>query len=66
MPVIINRLETPQEIENYKLWLQGKSLRSLRTYLSIFNRNSKQSDSRYPNLKLRKDLVENEINSRLN
>ena len=65
MPVTQNKLQDEQSINEYKKWLSNKPTHVLRCFLHSFQRHLVNEDSVYYNLGLRIELVENEIEKRL-
>jgi hypothetical protein len=64
--LIINKLETQQEIEDYKKWLGTRPRHSLNYFIKMFKRDMNLENPVYVNHKLRIKLVTDEINNRLN
>lgn len=64
MPIIVNRLETQEEIDNYKTWLMGKSSHYLKCLTLNFDMDMKKDEPTYPNISLRIELLKNEIERR--
>lgn len=65
LAIYTNPLETEEEIQAYKDWLDTKSNAFLRHILVIFNLPEGYRNN-YPNLELRKTLVSEVISKRLN
>ena len=65
MPVTQNKLQSGQSIKDYKEWLSSKPNHYLKCLLNIFQRHLINKDSVYYNLELRIELVEKEIEKRL-
>jgi hypothetical protein len=61
MPIIMNMLETPQDIEDYKKWLATKSSYYLRCLIGNFKRDQQKVHPVYPNLPLRIELATKEM-----
>jgi hypothetical protein len=59
--IIINRLENPEKIEEYKEWLASKSLHYLKCLTHIFKMDENRKERMYPNLLLRMELLDNVI-----
>lgn len=66
MSLIMNKLESQQDIEEFKQWLETKSLRKLNIYLNNYKRDLKKDYQQFVNHELRIELVSNEINKRIN
>ncbi|MBX4259768.1 hypothetical protein KTC96_24900 (plasmid) [Clostridium estertheticum] len=64
MSVIQNKLQTKQDIEDYKKWLSSKPRHYLKCLLNIFKRDSLKEVPKYYNLQLRVELVNKEIEIR--
>lgn len=57
----MNPLETENEIIAYKNWLSTKPYPFLKCLMTTFNLHLKMETNRYPNLSLRMDLLNEEI-----
>lgn len=66
MAAILNKLETQQDIQNYKERLNNKSTSQLYWIFSIVERDMKSKITHYTNHKLRLELINEEITKRLN
>jgi len=64
MPVIINGLETKQDIDNYKKWLSSKNLNSMKRIKRMLETDKKYRPNRWKNIDLRIELIEEEIKIR--
>lgn len=64
--MFINTLETEQDIEKYKSWLETKSSHVLKLFIKNFERDLTREEPWYVNHKLRIELVSSEIKRRLN
>lgn len=66
MPVFMNKLETTQDIVDYKEWLKTRPLHFLYHFNNNFKRDMQRENPIYVNHALRIELVNAEIKKRLN
>ena len=57
----INPLESEEDIEAYQEWLSTKPYHFLKCLMATFNMHSTMKTNKYPNLSLRMNLLNNEI-----
>ena len=65
MPVTQNKLQDEQSINEYKKWLSNKPNHYLKCLLHLFQREGYKDESNYYKINLRIELVEKEIEKRL-
>lgn len=64
MPIIINNLETNQDLNDYKRWLSNKKLNSMKRIKRMLETDKKYRPNRWKNIDLRIELIANEIKKR--
>lgn len=64
MPVIINNLETEQDIINYKDWLSKKNTNSIKRIKRMLETDKIYRPNRWKNVDLKIELMEKEIENR--
>lgn len=64
MPIIINNLETTQDIENYKQWLSKKNINSIKRIKRMLEVDKRHRPNRWKNIDLKIELMESEIDNR--
>lgn len=64
MAIIINNLETPKDIDDYKNWMSTKGTNHLRKICKMIEIDEKYRSGRWKNAQLRIKLLKTEIYSR--
>lgn len=64
MPIIINNLETNQDLNDYKRWLSNKKLNSMKRIKRMLETDKKYRPNRWKNIDLRIELIAIEIKKR--
>lgn len=64
MPIIINNLETNQDLIDYKRWLSNKKLNSMKRIKRMLETDKKYRPNRWKNIDLRIELIAIEIKKR--
>ena len=61
MPIIVNNLESQQDIDNYNKWLSNKGLNSIKRIKRMLETDKKYRPNRWENVDLKIKLMEEEI-----
>lgn len=64
LPIIINNLETNQDLIDYKRWLSNKKLNSMKRIKRMLETDKKYRPNRWKNIDLRIELIAIEIKKR--
>jgi len=64
MAIIVNELETEEDIQKYKTWMSKKGTRHLQSICKMIKTDKKYRPDRWKNIDLRIRLLEEEIESR--
>lgn len=64
MPIITNNLETEQDIADYKAWLSGKRINSIKRIKRMLEVDKIYRPNHWRNIILRIELMDKEIKSR--
>lgn len=64
MPIIINNLETQQDIDNYREWISKKPTSRLKSLKKMLETDKKYRPDRWKKVDLRIELIEDEITLR--